>query len=343
MMRKNRLSRTRLWRLGLGAVAVPSLALAGYALAAGATVSLTSTGPQPNQLTVGWGDTLTFVNRDSESHDLTVGSPPLASATLAPGASYTVVMTIRAGQKSFVESGGKRGYRGRILVTAAGTVSLKTSRPTVRYGESILLTGKSSLPGLPVSLEARSLARGSWTTIATLDADSSGVFSTALFPIAGELFRATAAGGQLRSPVVSLTVEPVLSIQVSGHVAKVGHVVAVRVKLAPAQAADSISLMAYSPQRGRWIAVASQRPGPAGGVVFHWAALPGRSLLRAAVGERKRTGYSPAASASVVVTGIGSAPPASSGSSRHSTRARPHRQHAHRSHRTSTSSGRRKQ
>ena len=58
-------------RRALAVLAGAALFGVGVALAdSAATVSLTSTGPQPATVTINWGDTVAFVNVDSVAHSL---------------------------------------------------------------------------------------------------------------------------------------------------------------------------------------------------------------------------------------------------------------------------------
>src|SRR4051795_7619538 len=85
-------------RLIVAGVVVASLAFAGFALAttlAGTSVTLGAAGPTPLTVTANWGDTITFVNGDTVAHSLTSARPELSASGIAPGATYTTVLTAR--------------------------------------------------------------------------------------------------------------------------------------------------------------------------------------------------------------------------------------------------------
>ena len=77
-------SRTRLGKVVLGFAAAAALGIAGYALAATATVELASKGPQPPVAAVGWGDTVTFHNADSVPVTITSGETDFSSPPIPP-------------------------------------------------------------------------------------------------------------------------------------------------------------------------------------------------------------------------------------------------------------------
>ena len=78
--------RKRLVKLTLLGVAGLALGAAGFALAGTTTLSLTYAGPEPDTLTVPWGDTLRITNVDCVSHSIVSSHPSCRRAWSCPAA-----------------------------------------------------------------------------------------------------------------------------------------------------------------------------------------------------------------------------------------------------------------
>src|SRR3954451_719085 len=187
-------------RLVLPAAVVAALAFAGYALSGAASVSLTNSGPQPSRVTVGWGDTLQFVNADSVPHGITSSRPELnSSTTISPGQTFTTILTGRTATYPFRQTGG-RSLPGAVVSNVSGTVSLKAAPAIVLYGKSATFSGVATLFGTPVSLQRRIRGERGWTEIRQLPSSATdGTYSTTLTPAIGAKYRTTIAGGQIVS------------------------------------------------------------------------------------------------------------------------------------------------
>ena len=59
-------------RVPAAVLGLVALGTAGYALGAGASISLTADGPQPETVTVNWGDTVVYSNADSVEHAIRI-------------------------------------------------------------------------------------------------------------------------------------------------------------------------------------------------------------------------------------------------------------------------------
>lgn len=284
-----------------GALGLGVLFAGGVALAAATTVSIGPTGPQPATVTIQWGDTITFENVDDAARGVTIPRLQLASPAIPPGGSWTRVFDGRSGSYGFRQTEG-RGFQGSILVELKGSVTMKATPTTVRYGRRVSFAGKS-LPGHAVKLEQLVAPQaGQWIEVATVRAGPDGAWSTSLLPKLGARFRATAAAGQLRSPAVSVGVQPTVSL-VRPRGVKAGKTSTVRGRLAPPGAATTADLERYDSERRRWVRQ-DRRTVPRSGVVaFRWQAVKGRSRLRVQIHRYGvKRGFEPVTSKPIVVT-----------------------------------------
>jgi plastocyanin len=297
-------------RLRVAAVAlvVAAAATAGYALAAGVSVSLTATGPQPNTVSVNWGDTVTYTNGDSVEHAVTIPREEVASPAIPPGGTFEHVFDGRGGNVNFVQVG-KRNHAGRVVVRVEGTVTLNASSPVVPFGKSLTLSGRSPYPGTPVVVRGRDAgAGGDLKVFIQAAADDAGSYSGRIRPTVGARIQARVAADQLASKIVSFAVRPRITISASRRTAPAGGRIVVSGKIAPASAADRAELVAYDTRRKRWVTVET-RATANGKVAFRLEVEEGATRVRISVARGSiAAGYAPADSRFVRIVGTKKTP-----------------------------------
>lgn len=289
------------------AVVVCSLAFAGFAMSSGFTVSLGPAGPGPGTVTVNWGDSIAFANTDTVTHGITSSRPEL-NASIAPGQTYTAVVTGRRDATyNYRQTGGGPSVRGKVVSHIVGSVTLQAPPPVTGYGKSIVLTGTSSFS--PVRLQQRQHGVTGWKTIASIPVGAGGTFARRYTPSISAKLRATTAGGQLRSLTRVTAVLPTVTISTQARRTRADHKVTIAGRLTPGKAGDAVTLLQCNAGDGNWRRVASKKPGASGGVVFRWTAEAGRNFLRTAVLRADLTpGYLPPASGKISIVGVGTAP-----------------------------------
>jgi plastocyanin len=278
-------TRNRYWlgRRGLGAKVGGALALAGLfaagvALAASTTVTLRDEGPSPTTVTVKWGDTVTFANAGPKPHAVTIPRLESSSPLLEPGQAWSQVFDGRAGRYPFRQVQG-RGFPGLVVVELEGKVTMTAKPEVVTYGKRVAFTG-TALPGASVKLEQLlSPQAGEWVERMSFVAGADGKWAASLAPTLTGRFRASAAAGQLRSPTISIGVQPAVTLT-APRGAKAKKVVAVRGLIKPAGAAMTADLERYDADRKRWVRADRRRVPKSGKISFQWEAVKGRSRLR---------------------------------------------------------------
>jgi plastocyanin len=129
------------------------LALVPFALAtappatAASIVSITSSGFDPAQMTVGVGDTVMWVNRDTVTRQLIADSGGFSSPQLPPGEMYTFQFT-RPGTFAYHDRL-KTAHKGTVVVRRTGvrSVTIATERRVVALGSAVELSGTISGAG----------------------------------------------------------------------------------------------------------------------------------------------------------------------------------------------------
>jgi hypothetical protein len=247
---------------------------------------MTYAGPQPNTLTVPWGDTLRVTNVDSIVHALISSHAELQSGAVLPGKTFMATITGPAHSYGYRQTGG-RGYAGKLVIDfTGGRVSLSANASEIGFGRAVRLSGTASVHSMPVAIEVHRAGDAHSTTLTTVVSSAAGAYSASVRLDRGGNLRALMAGGQIRSSPKLVEVRPNLTVARRG-----GRVIA---KLDPAVAASRLTLECRI-GRGRWKPIASKRPTRTGVVSFR---VPnGRGLVRAAARNRNvRDGFAAQAS-----------------------------------------------
>jgi plastocyanin len=140
--------------------AVAALVAATVVGAATTTIQITKNGFTPRTVTVAAGDTVTWHNADSHTHQVVADSGAFASPALAGGASWSYTAS----------KSGKFGYRDAYATTHRGTLTvnappatltLAPSLGTVIYGSATQLNGTVSnqLANEPVTLTSQAYGK----------------------------------------------------------------------------------------------------------------------------------------------------------------------------------------
>jgi hypothetical protein len=267
---------------------------------------------------------VTFTNNDNINHSIVTKSPGgyapggFVSPVIHPGQSYSVALN-NPGTISYSETGfAKQHGSGKIVVGVAGSLSIAAAPKTVVYGSSITISGTSPLPGTDVVISARGKGqhgggKGGWTTVATVPAGADGSFSATLTPTATATYRAQTGAGKVTSlTTVSVSVAPQLLLQATTkRVVRTGKLVTLVGKIAPADGAASLELIAYNSSHRKGTRVATRSVSTAGTATFKFAVPYGQTALRLSVSksDQLRPGLLKTVSAKpVVVRGTGPAP-----------------------------------
>ena len=280
--------RKRLVRLTLLCAAGLVLGAAGFALAGTSTLSLTYVGPEPDTLTVPWGETLRITNVDSVSHSIVSSHPELQTGVLLPGHTFTSTITGPEHSFSFRQTGG-RGFPGKIEVDFTGRVSFTSNLTAVDFGRAVRFSGKTTVRSTPVQLQVHRRGDSKWTTLTTVFSTGSGDYSATVRLERGGKLRAAVASGQIRSAITIVAVRPKLTASRRGA--------GLTGTIKPAGAALRLTLECrIGPWR--WKRVASKRPSVAGVVSF--PIRGGRRVARVALTHRDaKDGYATKASRAV--------------------------------------------
>jgi len=168
--------------IALVALVATVSATAAIGAAATTTIQITKNGFTPKTVTVTAGDTVTWHNTDTKSHQVVADNGSFASPVLSAGQSYSYTA---------VKSGTFK-YRDSYATTHTGTVTVKappasltlgSSLSTVIYGSATQLNGQVSnqLSNQPVTLSAQQYGK-SVQSVQSTTTQASGTFIFGVTP-----------------------------------------------------------------------------------------------------------------------------------------------------------------
>jgi plastocyanin len=160
------------------------------ALAATRTVDITQAGFTPDRITIAYGDTVTWTNKDLSNHQVLADQAAFpTSPVLAPNQTYSHTFT----------KSGSFGYRDALNTQRRGTVivrpglSVKASAAQVGYGGTLTLSGtvSSAASGENVNVDAMQCGATSFTRVASARSAAQGAWSSAVKPVMNTSYRAS--------------------------------------------------------------------------------------------------------------------------------------------------------
>jgi plastocyanin len=258
-------------KLFTAAVALFALALPASGLGATAAVKITATAFSPKNLTVQYGDTVTWSNADKVDHQLVADSGAFASAMLKPNATYSFTFK-NAGRYPYHDAL-HPAIKGTITVNGPPpSVTLGAGAPIVVYGTETTLTGTVSngQANQPVLITSRPYNGITIQQVATVMTGTGGGFAYTIKPDILTVYTAqwrTASSGQ-----VTVQVRPKLTFLPYG-----GRFYA-KVLVPVSYAGHSIYLQRLSAY-GQWVTVEALKLGPNSGRIFSLPAFHGTSTF----------------------------------------------------------------
>jgi plastocyanin len=180
------------------------------ALSATKTVDITQAGFTPTKVTIDYGDTVTWTNKDTANHQVLAdqGAFP-TSPVLQPNQTYSHTFT----------KSGSFGYRDALNTRRRGTVTVRTgvslsaAPPTVAYGQSVTLSGlvSSGASGETVTVDAMECGKTSFTKVGTATSTANGAWTSTTKPVVNTIYRAS--WKNTKSVQLSEKVGPVVSLK----------------------------------------------------------------------------------------------------------------------------------
>jgi len=203
------------------AVLAAALVVAGSVGAETKTVQITKTGFTPAATTVAVGDSVTWHNADSVSHQVVANDGSFASPVLKADETYT--FTFQKSTRVTYHDSFATTHRGTVTVNVPpANVTLAAATQTITYGDNTSLSGTvtNQLTNEPVTLTSQPVGKGT-QSIATTTTQANGAFSFGVAPTIQTSYQAH--WRTTSSPSVTINVRPRVGFGRSGrlYVAKV--------------------------------------------------------------------------------------------------------------------------
>jgi plastocyanin len=193
--------------LGIAAVAVFAVA---PTFGATRGIELTRAGFTPNRVTVDYGDTVTWTNRDNANHQVVSerGEFP-ASPVLAPNQTYSFTF-MKSGSYAFRDAFNTK-KRGTVVVRTG--VSIAATPAVAVYGSSPVVSGfvSSGASGEAVALDGMQCGSSSFGRVATVSSTTDGRWSSSVKPVVNTVYQATWKSA--KSVQVTQKIQPRLSFR----------------------------------------------------------------------------------------------------------------------------------
>jgi plastocyanin len=269
-------------RIPLAALMVALVAL-GPARAATFTVSIAKGGFTPSALTIAVGDTVTWRNDDSTSHQIGSKSAGFTSPLLKPGETFSFTYK-EAGRFAYQDETAKRN-KGTVTVQgapAAISLTATASANVVVYGTTVTLSGATSSKraGETVTIFGLPYGATAMTALGSVATEGGGTWSFPVRPRLRTVYQARwkPATVTATSPSVTVRVRPQVLFRVK---AASGRTVTFFTK---ARAVRSLAGKRLSLQRrsafGQWVILRRVTLGPTSAATFKARLPKGRSRIR---------------------------------------------------------------
>jgi plastocyanin len=177
-------------RLISAAVVLAAVLAVGAAAAKTVTIAITKSGFVPKTASLVSGDSVAFVNQDTQAHQLVLkpstGFTCTASLTIQPG--QTVTCTFRtAGSYSLTDANNRgNAWKATITVTAAGggALTLQVTPRTVTYGGRVTVAGKlaSGQAGQKIDVLAQECGQNAFKAVTSVNTTTGGAYTTTVQP-----------------------------------------------------------------------------------------------------------------------------------------------------------------
>jgi plastocyanin len=229
----------------IAVAAALALTALGSATAANQTVTITRTGFVPADVTVNVGETVTWRNTDTNSHQVTFDRVP-CNLTISAGQSASC--TFRAGGRwSYQDRSQQPRLRGTVTVNGPrASVTLAAPRTTATFAVPVTFSGvvSSQEAGESVTINAQECGKTSFTGLGSATTTAGGNWTFTVRPRINTAYQARWRTNQ--SPAANLKIRPAIRLS------RVGSRFTARVTAAQAFTSKTIALQRYRAAVRRW-------------------------------------------------------------------------------------------
>ncbi len=198
----------KIWSATLVALAL--LTIPSALSATTKTVDITAAGFTPKTVTIDFGDTVTWTNKDTATHQVLADQLAFpTSPVLAQNQTYSYTFA-KSGSFSYRDAL-HTNRRGTVVVR--GGVSLKSAPAVIKYGGTATLSGvvSSLAAGETVGIDAKQCGATAFTRLTSVKSVANGAWSAPAKPVMNTVYRANWKNAN--SPDLTQSVSPLLTLK----------------------------------------------------------------------------------------------------------------------------------
>ncbi len=227
-------------------VAVPASARTAKTVA----VDITKAGFSSGALTVAAGDSVTWTNKDTASHQVICTTCAFNSPTLAAGQTFTYPFA-KVGKFSVVDPLNKNKKMTVTVTAAAATVSVAAGPRVLTYGAPTTISGTLSTaqPNQKVDILAQGCGENASKVVETVTTTTGGAFSYQTKPTLNTSYQARFGGGNkaVTSSLVAVSTRPIVKLRKNGV-----HRFSVQVIAAQSFVGKAVTFQRWIARKHRW-------------------------------------------------------------------------------------------
>ena len=199
-----------------GAVALLVAAPAPARTAKTLAVDISKAGFVPASPSIQVGDSITWTNKDTATHQVVCANCPFTSPVLATGQTFTFTFT-KAGKFATVDPLNKN-KKGTVTVTAAAATMTVAAGPRVlNYGAATTISGtlSTALTNQKVDILAQACGETASKVVGTVTTTTGGAFTFQTKPPLNTSYQARAGAGNnaVTSALVQVSTRPIVSLR----------------------------------------------------------------------------------------------------------------------------------
>jgi plastocyanin len=172
------------------------------------TVDISKLGFVPANVALQVGDTVTFTNKDTATHQVVCQTCPFTSPVLKAGETFSYQFT-KAGKFSYVDPLNKNKKGTATVAAAPATLSLSAKPTIVTYGGPSTLSGVLSTQqtGVKVDILAQNCGETPFKVLTTVTTTTGGAFSAAVTPSRNTTYQAHYKAGAVDATSANASVK----------------------------------------------------------------------------------------------------------------------------------------
>jgi len=233
-----------------GAVALLAAAPAPAYTAKTVVVDISKAGFVPGNPSIQAGDSITWTNKDTATHQVVCATCPFTSPVLAAGQTFTFAFT-KAGKFATVDPLNKNKKSTVTVAAAPATVSVGAGPRVLNYGAPTTISGTLSTAqaNQKVDILAQPCGESATKVVDTVTTTGGGTFTFLAKPTLNTSYQARFGGGNnaVTSPLIAVSTRPIVKLRRNAL-----HRFTVQVTAAQSFVGKAVTFQRWVARKHRW-------------------------------------------------------------------------------------------